>query len=76
MTEHSDESNSVDAPATPKANAAVDRDGKPPPTEPASKPLPPANQRFTPRRKLLIGVLGAVVIAAVLASPSILSTRL
>ena len=66
MTEHSDESNSVDAPATAKANAAVDRDGKPPPTEPASKPLPPANQRFTPRRKLLIGVLGAVVIAAAL----------
>ena len=66
MTEHSDKSNSVDAPATAKASAAVDRDDKSPPTEPASKPLPPANQRFTRRQKLLIGVLGALVIAAAL----------
>jgi len=61
MTEHSSE---VDAPATAKAGAAVDGDGKIRPTDPASKPLPPANERFTRRRKLLIGVLGAVVIAA------------
>jgi membrane fusion protein, multidrug efflux system len=63
MTERSSE---VDAPATAKAGAAVDGDGKIRPTDPASKPLPPANQRFTRRRKLLIGVLGAVVIAAAL----------
>src|SRR6516165_1255046 len=63
MTEHSSE---VDAPATAKAGAAVDGDGKIRPTDPASKPLPPANQRFTRRRKLMIGVLGAVVIAAAL----------
>jgi membrane fusion protein, multidrug efflux system len=63
MTEHSSESSSVDAPATAKAGAAVDRDGELRSTDPGSTP-PPANQRFTPRRKLLIGVLGAVIIAA------------
>ena len=63
MTEHGSE---VDAPATAKAGAAVDGDGKTRPTDPASKSLPPPNQRFTLRRKLLIGVLGAVVIAAAL----------
>ncbi|RZN15893.1 HlyD family secretion protein [Bradyrhizobium sp. Leo121] len=61
MTEHSGESSSVDAPVTAQVGAAVHRDGKP---DTASKPLSPANQRFTPRRKLLIGVVGAVVIAA------------
>src|ERR1700722_6014883 len=64
MSEHRSESSSVDAPAIAKAGAAVDRDGKLPPTDSASKAVPPANQRFTRRRKLLIGVLGAVVVAA------------
>jgi membrane fusion protein, multidrug efflux system len=64
MTEHRSESSSVDAPAIAKVGAAVDRDGTLPPTDSASKAAPPANQRFTRRRKLLIGVLGAVVIAA------------
>ena len=64
MTKHNSESSSVDAPATAEVGAAVDRDGKLPPTDPASTPAPPANQRFTRRRKLLIGALGAVVIAA------------
>src|SRR5579871_4200417 len=63
MTEHSSGSSLVDSPATAKADPAVDRDGKPQPTDPAST-LPPANQRFTRRRMLLIGVLGAVFIAA------------
>ena len=63
MSEHANESSSVDAPAIAKAGAAVDRDGKLPPADSASKAVPPANQRFTPRRKLLIGVLGALVIA-------------
>jgi membrane fusion protein (multidrug efflux system) len=63
MTEHTRESSSIDTPATNRADPAVDRDGKSPPTDPASKPLPAANQRFT-RRRLLIGVLGAVIIAA------------
>src|SRR5271154_4267598 len=61
MSEHGSESSAVDAPAIAKAGAAVDRDGKLPPTDSAS--VLPANQRFTPRRKLLIGVLGALVIA-------------
>ena len=64
MTEPRSESSSVDAPVIAKAGAAVDRDGKSPPTDSASKAVPPANQRFTPRRILLIGVLGALVIAA------------
>ena len=64
MTEHTSESSSIDTSATNRADPAVDRDGKLPPTDPASKPVPAANQRFTQRRKLLIGVLGAVVIAA------------
>jgi membrane fusion protein (multidrug efflux system) len=64
MTEHSSEPSSVAAPAIAKAGAAVDRDGKLGQADPVSTPAPPAKQRFTRRRKLLIGVLGAVVIAA------------
>jgi len=64
MTEHRSESSSIDAPAIAKAGATVDRDGKLRQADPVSTPAPPAKQRFTRRRKLLIGVLGAVVIAA------------
>ncbi len=67
MSEHSSESSSVDTPATAKAGAAVDRDGKSPPTDSASasKPATPGTPRLTSRRKLLLtGVLGAAVIAA------------
>jgi membrane fusion protein (multidrug efflux system) len=64
MSEHGSKSSSVDTPAIAKAGVAVDPDGKLPPTDSASKAAPPANQRFTLRRKLLIGVLGALVIAA------------
>ncbi len=62
-TEHSGESSLADAPAIARADAAVDRNAELRPTDPPST-LPLANQRFTWRRKLLIGVLGAVVIAA------------
>jgi membrane fusion protein, multidrug efflux system len=62
--EHKTESGSIDAPATGCADAMVDRDATSPRTDPASKPVAAAKQRFTRRRKLLIGVLGAVVIAA------------
>ena len=62
-TDHSSESSPADAPVIPKADAAVDRDGELPQTGPAST-LPPPNQRFTRRKKFLIGVLGAVVIVA------------
>jgi membrane fusion protein (multidrug efflux system) len=64
MSEHGSESSSVDAPAIAKAGPAVDRDSKLPPTDSASRTVPPTNQRFTLRQKLLIGVLGAVVIVA------------
>jgi membrane fusion protein, multidrug efflux system len=65
VTKHNSESSSVGAPATAEVGGtAVDRDSKLPPTDPASKSLPPAGQRFTRRRKLLIGVFSAVVIAA------------
>jgi len=64
MTEHSSQSSSTDVPATAKAGAAVDRDGRLAPTDLASKSMPPAGQRFTWRRKLLLGVFGAAVIAA------------
>src|SRR5262249_8267993 len=56
---------SIDAPATGKAGAAVDRDAKSPRTDSASKPVPPGSQRFT-RRRLLTGVLGVLVLAVAL----------
>jgi membrane fusion protein, multidrug efflux system len=62
MSEHGSKSSSVDAPAV--AGGAVDRDGKLSPTDSASKAAPPASQGFTLRRTLLIGVLGALIIAA------------
>src|SRR5258708_21411974 len=66
MTEHRSESRSIDAPATGKAGAAADRDAKSPHTDPASNPVPPGGQRSTRRRRLLLGVLGALVLAAAL----------
>ncbi|HZC67404.1 MAG TPA: HlyD family secretion protein [Nitrospirales bacterium] len=66
VTEHRTESSSIDAPATGKAGAAVDRDAKSPPTDPASKQVTPGAQRSTRRRRLLLGVLGVLVLAAAL----------
>src|SRR5262249_20216946 len=66
MTEHRSESRSIDAPATGKPGAALDRDAKSPPTEPASKQVTPGAQRSTRRRRLLLGVLGVLVLAAAL----------
>src|SRR6516162_8210504 len=65
MTEHGSESSSIDAPATGKAGAAADRDAKSPQTDPASKPVPPGARR-SPRRRLLLGVLGVLILAAAL----------
>jgi membrane fusion protein, multidrug efflux system len=50
------------AASTESADAKVDNDATGPRADPGAKPG--SNQRFTWRRKLLIGVLGAVVIAA------------
>ena len=71
MIEHSNEPSSVDAPATAKAGAAVDRDSKLQQTDLASQPVQPAEQRSTWRRRLLIGSLGALVLvlAAVFGIP-------
>src|SRR5262249_24918990 len=66
MTEHKSELSSIGAPATGKAGAAADRDVKSPQTDPASKPVPPGGQRSTRRRRLLLGVLGVLVLAAAL----------
>jgi membrane fusion protein, multidrug efflux system len=81
MSEHSSEPSSTGAPTTNKADAGVDRDVKSPKTDleadleadPASKPVPPEAQRSTRRRRVLMGVLGALVlaVAAVFAIPSI-----
>ena len=53
---------SIEAPATGNPDATVDRGATGPQPDPGSKPA--SNQRITWRRKLLIGVVGAVVIAA------------
>jgi membrane fusion protein, multidrug efflux system len=66
MTEHKSESHSIEAPATGKTGAALDRDAKSPQTDPASKPVTPGAQRSTRRRRLLLGVLGVLVLAAAL----------
>ena len=60
--EHKSGGASIEAPATGRTDATVDRDATRPRTDPGSKPA--SNQRITRRRKLLIGALGAVVIAA------------
>jgi membrane fusion protein, multidrug efflux system len=65
MTEHKSESRSIDAPAIGKA-APADRDAKSPQTDPAAKPATPAAQRSTRRRRLLVGALGVLVLAAAL----------
>jgi membrane fusion protein, multidrug efflux system len=52
----------IEPPAIGSTDAAVDRDAKRPPTDGGSKAA--SNQRITRQRKLLIGVLGALVIAA------------
>src|SRR6201982_1115743 len=76
VIEHRSESNSIDAPAPGKPVAALDRDAKPPQTDPASKPVTPGAQRSTRRRRLLLGVLGVLVLAAALwfGTPYILLT--
>jgi membrane fusion protein (multidrug efflux system) len=66
MTEHKSESRSIDALATDKPGAALDGGAKSPQTDPALKPVPPGAQRSTRRRRLLLGVLGVLVLAAAL----------
>jgi len=66
MTDHKSESRSSAAPATDKAGAPVDRDAtKSPQADLASKPATAGAQRST-RRRLLLGALGVLVLAAAL----------
>jgi membrane fusion protein, multidrug efflux system len=65
MTEHKSESRSIDAPVKGKAGVAVDRDAESPPTAVASKPVTPG-AHWSARRRLLLGALGALVLAAAL----------
>jgi len=66
MTDHKSESRSIDAPATDKAGAPVDRDAtKSPQADLTSKPATAGAQRST-RRRLLLGALGVLVLAAAL----------
>jgi membrane fusion protein (multidrug efflux system) len=58
------EASSIEAPAARSPDAQSDRDAASPQADSPSKPDPPANRGFTRKRKILIGVLGAVVIAA------------
>jgi membrane fusion protein (multidrug efflux system) len=64
MTEHSSESSSIDTSAANKVGGVLDRDAKSPQTDLASKPVPPGDQRPARRRQWLMGVLGALVLAA------------
>ncbi|WGD55158.1 HlyD family secretion protein [Bradyrhizobium sp. CB1650] len=62
--EHEVAAGPTDGSTKAKADAAVDRDDKlSTATDPAAEPQP-ANRWFTLRRKLLVGVLGAVVVVA------------
>jgi membrane fusion protein (multidrug efflux system) len=60
--EHNNGAASTEAPVTGRTDAKADRDAAAPQANPGAKPA--SKQRFTRRRKLLIGGLGAVVIAA------------
>jgi membrane fusion protein (multidrug efflux system) len=60
--EHKSGAASIETPATGSTDVRVDRDATAPQTDPGPKPA--SNQGITWRQKLLIGVLGAVVIAA------------
>jgi membrane fusion protein (multidrug efflux system) len=63
VTEHESKPDPVDVPATAKAGAAVDRDGKSSQADPASDPVL-AKQRSTWRRRLLAGVGVLVLVLA------------
>jgi len=63
VTEQKSDLASIEAPAKNKADATVGRDAETPQASPASKPIPQAAQRSTRRRRILWGVLGALVLA-------------
>jgi len=65
-TQHGNESHSSDAPPA-SSVVSASGDAKSEQTRPASEQVPPKSQKATRRRRLLIGVLGVLVLAAVIA---------
>src|SRR5262245_16604695 len=66
MTEHKGGSSSIEAPVTNKPGASIDSDGKSLPADVASGPPSHKGHGATRKRKLLIGALGILVLAAAL----------
>jgi membrane fusion protein, multidrug efflux system len=66
MTEQYDKQGSVQAPPTANGDVLAAPDAKSPRAEPASGPVPPDARTGTRKRRLLAGVLGVVVLAALL----------
>src|SRR5215467_4864806 len=66
MTEHKGGSSSIEAPVTNKPGASIDSDGKSLPADVASGPPSHKGHGATRKRKLLIGALGVLVLAAAL----------
>src|SRR5215467_2298541 len=66
MTEHKGGSSSIEAPVTNKPGASIDSDGKSPPADVASGPPSPKGHGATRKRRVLIGALGVLVLAAAL----------
>jgi membrane fusion protein (multidrug efflux system) len=64
--EHKGGSSSIDAPVTNKPGASIDTDGKSPPTDVGSGPTAPKSHGAARKRKLLMGALGILVLAAAL----------
>src|SRR5216684_1828898 len=64
MTQHSGEPGSIEAPPTGNGNASVVR-GTTSTQTPSSEPVPPERLKASRRRRLLIGVLGVLALAAV-----------
>ena len=66
MTEQSTEPGSINAQPTANGDAAADHDAKSAQTPPESRPVPQEARKAARKRKLLAGVLGVAVLAALL----------
>ena len=66
MTEQSNKTGSIGAPPTANGAASAVRDAKPAQTPPESRPVPREARKARGKRKLLAGVLGVAVLAALL----------
>jgi membrane fusion protein (multidrug efflux system) len=66
MTEQSDKPGSINAQSTANEEASADHDATSAQTSPESRPVPQEARKATPKRKLLVGVLGVAVLAVLL----------